>query len=58
VEVAVLELGLLFGHGEAVGHLAPGGQGLAGVAEFELLQIHPAVVELQSNVELGGENKA
>ncbi len=50
VEVAVLELGLLLGHGECVGHLAPGGQRLTRVAEHKLLQVGAAIVELQANV--------
>ena len=52
VEVAVLELCLLLGHGEGVRHLAPGGQRLTRVAEHELLQVGAAIVELQANVEL------
>jgi hypothetical protein len=52
VEVAVLELCLLLGHGEGVRHLAPGGQRLTRVPEHELLQVGAAVVELQAHVEL------
>jgi len=52
VEVAVLELSLLLGHGEGVRHLAPGGQRLTRVAEHKLLQVGAAIVELQAHVEL------